>query len=150
MKGFSFWLGHLYFSNWIISESLNINPPGPEQKRTVDLIDVRHQAKPIDSSQFQMKWQMMHSVGSGLSNKDAHGFCRNICYINSIIQILAVTAPFVQWLFTDGVDIQCEYSQYGFLHTQEHWNCSRKWTISFHHFVNPSVLFHTHPKVKCR
>ena len=54
---------------------------------------------------------MLHTVGSGLSNKDELGICRNICYINAVIQSLAVAAPFVQWLFTEAIDLQCKYGE---------------------------------------
>ncbi|CAF2908496.1 unnamed protein product [Rotaria sp. Silwood2] len=48
-----------------------------------------------------MEWTILHRPGCGLNNKDAKGACKNMCYINAIIQCLANTAPFVQWLLMD-------------------------------------------------
>jgi ubiquitin C-terminal hydrolase len=53
---------------------------------------------------------MMRTCGVGLNNKDAAKKCRNICYINSIIQCLANTAPFVQWLLNNDLHGKCKYS----------------------------------------
>jgi ubiquitin C-terminal hydrolase len=81
----------------------------PEQQSTTDRIYLYHQTKPFHSSQLQMKWNMLHNVGSGLNSTDELGICRNICYINGIIQCLAAAAPFVQWLLNEAIDVQCEY-----------------------------------------
>lgn len=56
-----------------------------------------------------MEWTMVKNVGLGLNNKTSRGASKNICYINAIVQCLAVSPPFVHWLFNDTLDHQCEY-----------------------------------------
>ena len=96
--------------NWIHSESLSNNPFEPEQHRTSGPTDLYHRAAVLNSSQIQMEWKTLHTVGCGLSNTDELGACRNVCYINAVIQCLAVTAPFVQWLCSEAVATACKYN----------------------------------------
>ncbi|CAF4367646.1 unnamed protein product, partial [Adineta steineri] len=50
-----------------------------------------------------MDWRIVHVHGTGLINRNSGKICLNICYINSIIQCLANTAPFVQWLLANDI-----------------------------------------------
>jgi len=45
-----------------------------------------------------MSWRILNTHGGGLNNHNEYGESKNICYINSIIQSLANTATFVEWL----------------------------------------------------
>ncbi|CAF4088654.1 unnamed protein product [Adineta steineri] len=66
--------------------------------------------KLIHSEKYQLKmdWRIVHVHGTGLINRDSGKICLNICYINSIIQCLANTAPFVQWLLDNDIHATCE------------------------------------------
>lgn len=48
--------------------------------------------------------------GVGLINTDTSKKCLNICFINSILQCLAYTTPFIQWLFNDDIQDKCKSS----------------------------------------
>ena len=63
-------------------------------------------ASPV--AQVKKEWVIVKHVGRGLNNKTRQGFCQNICYMNSIIQSLAVSALFVQWLFAEDFAVKCE------------------------------------------
>jgi ubiquitin C-terminal hydrolase len=57
-----------------------------------------------------MNWTIVRVHGVGLINRGTTKESLNICYINSIIQCLANTAPFVQWLLNDDIHDKCELS----------------------------------------
>ncbi len=69
-----------------------------------------HNIVPLDESQLKMDWTMVRVHGVGLINRAAAKTSLNICYINSIIQCLANTAPFVQWLLNDDIHSACKLS----------------------------------------
>jgi ubiquitin C-terminal hydrolase len=56
-----------------------------------------------------MEWTVIRIRGLGLSNTNSAKKCLNICYINSIIQCLANTAPFTQWLLNDDDHDICKH-----------------------------------------
>lgn len=66
-----------------------------------------HRADVFSEHQAQMEWTMLNMPGYGLTNKDVKGNCMNICYINAVVQCLANTAPFVQWLLTNSYADKC-------------------------------------------
>ena len=68
-----------------------------------------HQTNEFSECPEQMAWTSFRMPGSGLSNKDEKGACKNMCYINSIVQCFANTAIFVQWLFMDLTNDKCKY-----------------------------------------
>jgi ubiquitin C-terminal hydrolase len=67
-----------------------------------------HQAGEFTKYCAQMEWTVTHVPGVGLNNIDNRGNCKNICYINAIIQCFANTAPFVNWLLTDRSHDKCK------------------------------------------
>jgi ubiquitin C-terminal hydrolase len=67
-----------------------------------------HQAGVFSECQAQMEWKIVHMPGCGLINQDENGNCKNMCYINAIIQCFANTAPFVQWLLADRAIDKCK------------------------------------------
>ena len=54
-----------------------------------------------------MEWNVLNQHGLGLDNHGKEKHQQNKCYLNSIIQCLANTAPFAQWLLCDGEDAEC-------------------------------------------
>ncbi|CAF1660057.1 unnamed protein product, partial [Rotaria magnacalcarata] len=69
-----------------------------------------HQSKLFLESDLQLKWTLFKNVGVGLENTNDKGECKNICYINAIIQCLAYIAPLVQWLSIHFGTSHCELS----------------------------------------
>jgi hypothetical protein len=67
-----------------------------------------HRTSVFLETHLQMEWTILHEPGRGLINKNEIGQCKNICYINAIIQCLANTAPFTQWLLTDCNPHRCK------------------------------------------
>lgn len=91
--------------SWIIVELANME----KQQQSFTLSShLHHRISPFDESNLKLDWQTLHSVGIGLDNTDSIGICANRCYINAIIQCLAVTPPFVQLLLNDDSNDQCE------------------------------------------
>lgn len=56
-----------------------------------------------------MQWVSLNQHGIGLQNNGPKKSQQNICYLNSIVQCLANTAPFAQWLLYGANDDQCMY-----------------------------------------
>ncbi|CAF0902184.1 unnamed protein product [Adineta steineri] len=84
-------------------EPEGINKPLPKRSKKCS-------HKLIHSQKYQLKmdWRIVHVHGTGLINRNSGKICLNICYINSIIQCLANTAPFVQWLLANDIHDTCE------------------------------------------
>jgi len=70
--------------------------------------ELYHQVGLFSEHHIQMEWIILNKPGCGLLNKDEEGVCKNMCYINAIIQCLANTAPFVQWLLSDRAGDTCK------------------------------------------
>ena len=62
----------------------------------------------MEKSHLKMDWTIVQIHGLGLINQDSTKTSLNICYINSMIQCLANTAPFVQWLLNDEIHGACK------------------------------------------
>lgn len=67
-----------------------------------------HRTNVFNVAEVKMEWSVVKHVGRGLNNKTRQSVCQNICYMNSIIQCISVSAPFVQWLFTEDFAAKCE------------------------------------------
>lgn len=67
-----------------------------------------HSILPITSSILHLNWCMIQNRGIGLINQNEKGECLNICYINSVIQCLANSPPFAQWLLDHNNHFTCE------------------------------------------
>jgi len=78
----------------------------PRSKRLKKLI---HHIHPLIESELKLEWSLVQVHGIGLLNKDLTGKCLNLCYMNSIIQCLANTAPFVQWLVNEKNHDSCKW-----------------------------------------
>jgi ubiquitin C-terminal hydrolase len=70
--------------------------------------ELYHQVGVFSERHIQMEWTILNKPGCGLTNKDEERICKNMCYINAIIQCLANTAPFVEWLLSDRAGDRCE------------------------------------------
>jgi ubiquitin C-terminal hydrolase len=57
-----------------------------------------------------MNWTVVNQHGLGLDNSGQRNNQQNKCYLNAIVQCLANTAPFAQWLLYDAEDNQCMYA----------------------------------------
>lgn len=55
-----------------------------------------------------MNWTILNQHGLGLDNGGQKKSQQNKCYLNAIIQCLANTAPFAQWLLCEVNDDQCK------------------------------------------
>jgi ubiquitin C-terminal hydrolase len=56
-----------------------------------------------------MEWNVLTQHGLGLHNHGHAKHQQNKCYLNAIIQCLANTAPFAQWLLCEAEDNQCTH-----------------------------------------
>ncbi|CAF4164381.1 unnamed protein product [Rotaria sp. Silwood2] len=70
-----------------------------------------HNVCQLEPSQLKLEWLLTNVHGLGLINTNIEKRCLNICYINSIIQCLANTAPFVQWLLNDDIHGTCTLTE---------------------------------------
>lgn len=68
-----------------------------------------HHIHPFTTSQLKLDWSLVHVCGIGLLNRDSRK-CLNLCYMNSVIQCLANTAPLVQWLVNEESHGSCTYT----------------------------------------
>ena len=57
-----------------------------------------------------MEWSVTNVRDVGLNNRNTLKQSLNICYINAIVQYLANTAPFVEWLLNDDNHRICKQS----------------------------------------
>ncbi|CAF1219630.1 unnamed protein product [Rotaria sordida] len=90
----------------IHSESLTIST---NDKQTVNKHSMRpYHRTSISSFSDLMNWTYLNQHGIGLENCGRKKTEQNICYLNAIIQCLANTAPFAQWLLCDANDDQCQ------------------------------------------
>ena len=71
--------------------------------------ELYHQTGEFSESCAQMRWTILNKPGCGLNNKDEQGSCKNLCFINAIVQCLANTAPFAQWLLTNPVHTKSKW-----------------------------------------
>ncbi|CAF3553648.1 unnamed protein product [Rotaria sp. Silwood1] len=89
------------------SESLTIST---NDKQTVSKHSMRSYHRTSTSAVPDlMNWTCLKQHGIGLENCGRKKSQQNICYLNAIIQCLANTAPFAQWLLRDANDDQCTY-----------------------------------------
>ncbi|CAF4803792.1 unnamed protein product [Rotaria sp. Silwood1] len=87
------------------SESLTIST---NDKQTVSKHSMRSYHRTSTSAVPDlMNWTCLKQHGIGLENCGRKKSQQNICYLNAIIQCLANTAPFAQWLLRDANDDQC-------------------------------------------
>ncbi|CAF1474305.1 unnamed protein product [Adineta steineri] len=80
----------------------NEEPPSKRMKKPY------HHTHSATLSELQLNWSLVGVRGVGLTNTDTSKKCRNICYINAIVQCLANTAPFVEWLLNSSSHGVCE------------------------------------------
>ncbi|CAF5044622.1 unnamed protein product, partial [Rotaria sp. Silwood1] len=123
-------------SNDIVEEIDGMNQI--EERQSKRLKKLCHHIHPLIESELKLEWSLVHVRGIGLLNKDLTK-CLNLCYMNSVIQCLANTAPFVQWLLNEENHGSCELTRFGQL-------CSvcalRSIIMNIHpHIYNKSNLF---------
>ncbi|CAF3597916.1 unnamed protein product [Rotaria sordida] len=123
-------------SNDIVEEIDGMNQI--EEPRSKRLNKLCHHIHPLIESELKLEWSLVHVRGIGLLNKDLTK-CLNLCYMNSVIQCLANTAPFVQWLVNEENHGSCELTRFDQL-------CSvcalRSIIMNIHpHIYNKSNLF---------
>ncbi|CAF4889710.1 unnamed protein product [Rotaria sp. Silwood1] len=87
------------------SESLTIST---NDQQTINKHSMRpYHRTSISSVSDLMNWSCLNQHGIGLENCGRKKSQQNICYLNAIIQCLANTAPFAQWLLRDANNDQC-------------------------------------------
>ena len=67
-----------------------------------------HRANILTESELQLEWTTIRSPGCGLENKNYLGQCKNICFMNAIIQCISYISSFVQWLLNDCRTSHCK------------------------------------------
>jgi len=80
-----------------------------EEPRSKRLKKLFHHIHPLIQSELKLEWSLVRVHGIGLLNKDLTKKCLNLCYMNSVIQCLANTAPFVQWLVNEENHGSCKW-----------------------------------------
>jgi ubiquitin C-terminal hydrolase len=67
-----------------------------------------HRITDFSISNIKMDWTLLKEHGVGLQNGSRSKNTKNICYLNAIMQCLANTPPFAQWLLEGSTHGQCK------------------------------------------